>query len=122
MKYENGVRIAETEAVHLVAEHISMICPEVIVLDGLGYIIMTLEHGRAFPCIWYDISKKLLEALIAQLRVDMRRFIALNAISSELSMVAVVMIVYSSGTIKVLRTSMAHLTRSHNSAKALSQL
>ncbi|KAI9656883.1 MAG: hypothetical protein M1821_003522 [Bathelium mastoideum] len=71
VKFGRNVRLAEAEALHLVAQKTSIAVPKLIgayVLDGVTYIIMSYEEGRPFGEVWEAGSPDVRENLIQQLK------------------------------------------------------
>ena len=70
LKYGRDVRLAEAEAMHLVAEKTTIACPKIIgayVLDDITYIIMSYEEGREFSDIWETSEQTVKDRLTQQL-------------------------------------------------------
>lgn len=71
LKFGRDVRLAEAEAMHLVAQETSIACPKLIgayILNGITYIIMSYEDGRPLDYCWENGTPERKEELIQQLK------------------------------------------------------
>ncbi len=71
VKFGSNVRLAEAEAMHMVSEQTTVVCPQVIgayILNEVGYIIMSFEQGEDLPQYWDKAASMEREHVIAQLK------------------------------------------------------
>ena len=70
VKFGHGVRLAETEALHLVSVRTTIPAPKLLsayILDGTGYIIMSYEAGESLESYWDHSSSTEQENIMQQL-------------------------------------------------------
>lgn len=71
VKFGGSVRLAEAEAMHMIAEQTSIPVPRVIgayLLEGICYIIMSFEKGQPLDVYWNSATEAQQEHVIEQLR------------------------------------------------------
>ncbi|KAJ5719905.1 kinase-like domain-containing protein, partial [Penicillium malachiteum] len=71
VKYGHGVRLAEAEALHLVATHTTIAAPKLLsayILDGVGYIVMSYELGEPLQDYWDRASNDERNSVLENLR------------------------------------------------------
>ncbi|KAI3326064.1 kinase-like protein [Xylariaceae sp. AK1471] len=71
VKFGPSVTLAEAEAMNFVSSQTSIKCPKVIgayLIDDIGYIIMSFEHGKLLASFWENASNEERETVIEQLQ------------------------------------------------------
>ncbi|KAF4761913.1 hypothetical protein N7455_003187 [Penicillium solitum] len=72
-KFGHGVRLAESEALHLASTSTTITTPMLLsayILDGVGYIVMSYERGESLAQYWDRVSKPEQNRILEQLQED----------------------------------------------------
>ncbi|EEQ30877.1 hypothetical protein McanMca71_003438 [Microsporum canis] len=76
VKYGHGVRLAEAEAMHLVATSTTVAVPRLIsayILDDVCYIIMSFEEGKLLSSFWEHANEEEREKTVSSLKDSVRQ-------------------------------------------------
>jgi aminoglycoside phosphotransferase len=71
VKFGLGVRLAEAEALHLIAKKTTIAAPRLLsayILDGTTYIVMSYEDGESLSSYWDRASEEAQQNVVTQLK------------------------------------------------------